>query len=179
LSSVSATIGKSKLKNQAVGHASNSKEKTMIESASSRRAILALAGLACVGWIGSATAATVSFKVPLSGAEQVPPVTTAGKGSADLTWDPSTRVITWDITDSGLTGPVTMAHFHNGAEGKNGPVVIWLSKKGTEAMGAIKGEATLTPDQAQQFEAGDWYINVHTKDHPAGEIRGQVKPPKG
>ncbi len=151
----------------------------MIDNVLSRRAILALAGLACVSLVGSATAATVSFKVPLSGAEQVPPVTTAGKGSADLTWDPSTRVVTWDITDSGLTGPVTMAHFHNGSEGKNGPVVIWLTKKDTEATGAIKGEATLTPEQAKVFEAGDWYINVHTKDHPAGEIRGQVKPPKG
>lgn len=69
---------------------------------------------------------------------------TAGKGSADLTWDPSTRVVSWDITHSGLTGPVTMAHFHNGSEGKNGPVVIWLTKKNTEAMGAIKGKATLT-----------------------------------
>ena len=55
-------------------------------------------------------------------------------------------------------------------------MVIWLTKKGTEAAGAIKGEETLTPEQAKQFEAGDWYINVHTKDHPAGEIRGQVKP---
>jgi hypothetical protein len=150
----------------------------MIDNVLSRRTILALMGLACVAWVGSATAAPVSFKVPLSGAEQVPPVTTTGKGSADLTWDPSTRVVTWDITDSGLTGPVTMAHFHNGAEGKNGPVVIWLTQKNTEATGGIKGDATLTPEQAQQFEAGDWYINVHTKDHPAGEIRGQVKPPK-
>jgi hypothetical protein len=154
------------------------KEETMINNALSRRAILALAGLACIGVVGSAAAATVSFNVPLTGSEQVPPVTTPGKGSADLTWDPNTRVVTWDITDSGLTGPVTMAHFHNAAEGKNGPVVIWLTKKGTEATGAIKGEATLTPEQAQQFEAGDWYINVHTKDNPAGEIRGQVKPPK-
>jgi hypothetical protein len=158
---------------------SNSKEETMIDNVLSRRAILALAGLACVGWVGSATAATISFKVPLTGAEQVPPVTTVGKGSADLTWNPSTHVVTWDITDSGLTGPVTMAHFHNGAEGKNGPVVIWLTKKDTEATGEIKGEATLTADQAKQFEAGDWYVNLHTKDHPAGEIRGQVKPPKG
>jgi hypothetical protein len=150
----------------------------MIDNALSRRAILVLVGLACIVWIGSATAATISFKVPLTGAAQVPPVTTAGTGSADLTWNPTTRVITWDVTDSGLTGPVTMAHFHNGAEGKNGPVVIWLTKQGTEATGAIKGEATLTPEQTKEFEAGDWYINVHTKDHPAGEIRGQVKPPK-
>ncbi len=150
----------------------------MTDRVLARRAILALAGLACIGWVGSATAATISFKVPLTSTEQVPPVTTAGKGNADLTWDPGTRVVTWDITDSGLTGPVTMAHFHDGPEGKNGPVVIWLTKKGTEATGPIKGEATLTPEQAKQFEAGDWYINVHTKDHPAGEIRGQVKPPK-
>ena len=81
----------------------------MIDNVLSRRTILALMGLACVAWVGSATAAPVSFKVPLSGAEQVPPLTTTGKGSADLTWDPSTRVVTWDITDSGLTGPVTMA----------------------------------------------------------------------
>ena len=76
------------------------------------------------GWRASAgsdqpaTAATISFKVPLTGTEQVPPVTTAGKGNADLTWDPGTRVVTWDITDSGLTGPVTMAHFHDGPEGE-------------------------------------------------------------
>ena len=69
-----------------------------------------------------------------------------------------------------------MAHFHGPvAEGKNAPVVIWLTKKGSEVEGAIKGEATLTPEQAKDFAAGDWYINVHTKDHPGGEIRGQVR----
>jgi hypothetical protein len=108
-----------------------------------------------------------------------------GKGSADLTWDPSARVVTWDITSSGLTGAVTMAHFHNGAEGKNGPVVIWLTKKNTQTTGAIKGKATLTPAQERQFEAGRL---VHQRAHQgpscgrdlrtAGEIRGQVTPPK-
>ena len=145
----------------------------------SRRTVCALAGLALTAWVGSATAATMSFKVPLSGDEQVPPVTTAGKGTADLTWDASTRVVTWDITYSGLTGEVTMAHFHNGPAGKNGKVVVWLTKKGSMTTDAIKGQETLTPEQAKQFEAGDWYINVHTKAHPAGEIRGQVMPPKG
>jgi len=151
----------------------------MIGNSLSRRTVLALAGLACIAWVGSATAASVSFKVPLTGMEQVPPVTTSGKGTADLTWDPSMRVVTWSISYSDMSSPVTMAHFHHGAQGKNGPVVIWLTKKGSPVESPIKGKATLTPEQAKAFEAGDWYINAHTKDHPAGEIRGQVMPPKG
>lgn len=77
-----------------------------------------------------------------------------------------------------MSSPVTMAHFRDGAPGKNGPVVIWLTKKGSAATSPIKGEATLTPAQAKAFEAGDWYVNVYTKDHPAGAIYGQVTPPK-
>ena len=70
-----------------------------------------------------------------------------------------------------------MAHFHGpAAQGKNGPRVIWLSPKGSPVQAPVKGEATLTPEQA--VSDGEWYINVHTRDHQAGEIRGQVMPPK-
>jgi len=34
----------------------------------------------------------------------------------------------------------------------------------------------LTPDQMKEFKAGDLYVNVHSDAHPAGEIRGQLKP---
>jgi len=148
--------------------------------AMSRRVAMVVAGVMAAAWAaGLAFAAPASFKVPLSGAQQVPPVQTPGTGTADLTYDPTTRVVTWSITYSGLSTPVTMAHFHGpAAEGKNGPVVIWLTKQGSPVESPIKGEATLTPEQAQQFTAGEWYINVHTRDHPAGEIRGQVMPPK-
>ena len=99
---------------------------------------------------------------------------------ADLTYDPTTRVVTWNITYSGLSSPATMAHFHGPAEkGKNASVVIWLTTQGSPPANPITGKATLSPDQAKQFEAGLWYINLHTKSHPAGEIRGQVVPPKG
>ena len=88
-------------------------------------------------------------------------------------------MLTWSISYEGLSAPATMAHFHGpAAAGKNGPVVIWLSKQGTPPASPIKGEATLTPEQAAQFTAGEWYINVHTQAHPGGEIRGQVVPPK-
>jgi CHRD domain len=145
----------------------------------SRRIVFAFAALACFAWMGSAQAAPMKFKVSLTGAQQVPALTTSGKGTAYLTWDPSTRVVTWHITYSGLSSAATMAHFHNGASGQNGPVVIWLTKKGSPVKSPINGKATLTADQAQQFAAGDWYINLHSKDHPGGEIRGQVTPPKG
>jgi hypothetical protein len=73
-----------------------------------------------------------------------------------------------------------MAHFHGPAEpGKNAGVLIWLTKQGSPVESPIKGEATLTPEQAQQLMAGEWYVNVHTQAHAAGEIRGQVVLPKG
>jgi hypothetical protein len=145
----------------------------------SRRTMLALAPLA---WTGSATvalAAPTTISTPLSGAQQVPPVQTSGSGTATLTYDPATRHLTWTVTYTGLSGDPTMAHFHGpAAAGKNAGVLIWISKQGTPPTSPITGEITLTPEQAQQFMAGDWYVNVHTKEHPGGEIRGQVMPPK-
>ena len=142
--------------------------------------VIAFAGLLTVFAPGGhAVAAPASFTVPLTGEQQVPPVQTPGSGTAELTYDPATRIVTWSITYSGLSGPATMAHFHGPAgPGKNAGVEVWLTKKGGPVSSPIKGQAKLTPAQAQQFMAGDMYINVHTKEHPDGEIRGQVMPPK-
>ncbi len=151
-----------------------------MQNAISRRTVLVLTGGAgAMAMASVAHAAPMSMTVPLTGAQQVPPVQTSGNGSADLTYDPSSRQLTWTITYSGLTGPATMAHIHGPApEGKNAPVEVWLSKKGSTASSPIKGEDTLTPDEAKQMMAGDTYINVHTAAHPGGEIRGQIMPPK-
>jgi CHRD domain len=146
----------------------------------SRRSVIVAASLAGIAvWAASSQAAPLSFKVALTGAQQVPPMQTTATGTADLTYDPATRMLTWSVTSKGLSGPATMAHFHGpAAEGKNAPPVIWLSEKGAPVPDPIKGSATLTPEQAQQFMAGEWYVNVHTQADPGGEIRGQVMPPK-
>jgi hypothetical protein len=129
--------------------------------------------------VGAVRADATSFKVPLTGAQCVPAVDTPGSGTADLTYDPATRIVTWNITYTGLSSPSTMAHFHGPAEqGQNAPPVIWLSTQGSPPANPMTGTATLTPDQAKQFSAGEWYVNVHSQSHPAGEIRGQVIPPK-
>ena len=148
---------------------------------SSRALTLLTVSLLGLGlWAGTAQAAPESFKVSLTGAQQVPSVETAGTGSADFTYDPATRELSWTITYRGLSGPVTMAHLHGpAAQGKNSGVQIWLTAQGSPVESPIRGHATLTAEQAQQLAAGEWYVNVHTKAHPAGEIRGQVRPPKG
>lgn len=147
---------------------------------SSLRAVIPLAIVLGIGGTSVVQAAPVSFQVPLSGAQCVPPVQTSGMGTADLTYDPATRVVTWKIPYSGLSSATTMAHFHGPAKpGENGPALIWLSVQGSPPANPLTGSATLTPEQAKQFSAGEWYVNVHTKSNPAGEIRGQVVPPKG
>ena len=67
---------------------------------------------------GAVRADAISFKVPLTGAQCVPPVDTTGSGTADLTYDPATRIVTWNITYSGLSSPTTMAHFHGPAQAR-------------------------------------------------------------
>jgi hypothetical protein len=144
-----------------------------------QRSLIPYAIILGVAWVGAAQADPVSFQVLLSGAQCVPPVDTTGSGTADLTFDPATRVVAWKIPYSGLSSPSTMAHFHGPAkQGQNAPPVIWLSTQGSPPANPMTGSATLTPEQAQQFSAGEWYVNVHTQSHPAGEIRGQVIPPK-
>jgi len=144
-----------------------------------RRTIFATLFLLAVASASETEASAVSFSVKLTGTDQVPPVQSAGVGTADLTYDPANRKVIWSITTSGLSGPVTMAHFHGPAPaGKNAAVTLWLTRQGLPNAGPIRGGATLTSEQAEQFAAGLWYINVHTKEHPDGEIRGQVVPPK-
>ena len=151
-----------------------------MDFAISRRIVLSFVLVAGLVWPGAVSAASLSFKVPLTGAQSVPPVDTSGAGTANLTYDPATRMVSWDISYNGLSSPVTMAHFHGPAqEGKNASVVIWLTVQGKPLTNPIEGSAILTTEQAQQFSAGEWYVNVHTESHPAGEIRGQVIPPKG
>ena len=121
---------------------------------------------------GGAQAAEVNFKADLSGASEVPPVSTAGKGTATAALDTTTKTLTWTVTYSGLSGPATAGHIHGpAAPGANAGVLVPFS---VSTASPFKGSATLTDAQIADLEAGRTYINIHTADNKGGEIRGQL-----
>ena len=106
----------------------------------------------------------------LTAAAEVPPKASSGTGTAKINLSGNT--LTWTVTYSGMTGPVTAGHFHGPAlPGANAGVVVPFA--GSLAS-PITGSATLTDAQVADLKAGKWYINLHTAANPGGEIRGQV-----
>lgn len=88
---------------------------------------------------------------------------------------------------------IKMAHIHMGSAEENGPVVVWLyppappakliegSTNGVlqekvipkdDLVGQLKGEDLW--DLVKMMKDGQTYVNVHTDQYPAGEIRGQI-----
>lgn len=131
---------------------------------------VALFGLVAVG--SPAVAGTISFTSNLKASEEIPPNDSKGTGTVAATYDTASKMFSWTITYSGLTGPATAAHFHGPAQlGFNAPPVIPISGS---LKSPIKGETALTEAQAKDLEAGLWYFNVHTAAHPSGEIRAQL-----
>ena len=112
-----------------------------------------------------------ALNVKLSGAEEVPPVGTAGSGSGSFRIGDdgaiSGSVATKDV-------PGTMAHIHLGARGKNGPVIVPLVKKG-DTYSVAEGHK-LTDAQMKAFKEGNLYVNVHSNKYKGGEVRGQLQP---
>jgi len=114
----------------------------------------------------------ISYTARLDGASETPPKPSKGEGKAVITLDTDAHTLNWTIAYSGLTGPVTMAHFHGPAEpGVAAGVVVPIS--GPFASPLV-GQTTLSDIQIGDLRASLWYINLHTAQYPGGEIRGQV-----
>ena len=123
-----------------------------------------------MGIYGSGVALGADVKVMLTGANEVPPVTTSasGDGAISIADDGS---VSGSVTTKGVQG--TAAHIHMAAAGNNGPVIVPFTKEG-DTYKAPAG-AKLNADQLKAFKSGDLYVNVHSAANPNGEIRGQLK----
>lgn len=110
--------------------------------------------------------------VDLTGAQEVPPVSTkaSGKSMIKVADDKS---VSGTITFSGMSA--TAAHIHQGAAGANGAVIIPLTKTSDTGF-AVPANAKLSDAQYAAYKGGGLYVNVHSAANPGGEIRAQLKP---
>jgi hypothetical protein len=120
----------------------------------------------------SLTASAEDVKVTLTGAEEVPAVTTKAMGEATLAIGKDMSV-SGTVKTTGVEG--VAAHIHLAEAGKNGPPVVTLIK-GEGGTWTTPPGAKLTEEQYKAFKDGQLYVNVHSAAHKSGEIRGQLKP---
>jgi hypothetical protein len=149
-----------------------------------------LASSAMIASTASADLITLNF--PINVEQEVPaPTIPTGfnpSGMGTVIVNTSTMMIQWEITYSGLTGPIVGpgAHFHGPADfGQTAGVELFIAGHGSDfplpqpASGVLTGSAQLTSQQQSDLLAGLWYVNIHTAMNQPGEIRGQVVPTPG
>jgi CHRD domain len=115
--------------------------------------------------------AAMSETLALTGASEVPAVTTTATGSATVTIG-ADRSVKASVTAKDMTA--TASHIHMGAAGTNGPVIVPFAKTGDNAFAAAP-DAKLTEEQYAAYKAGNLYVNVHSAKNAGGEIRAQLK----
>jgi hypothetical protein len=153
-----------------------------------RRLSLALAGLFVLLVSAQAEAQIVNFTAALSGGNEVPGVVTGAVGTGTVSLNLATQVVTYRIDVYNMPVGTTASHFHVGAPGVSGPVVVnFTVATGISNDYAISGTASasdLTARAAQGINSwedfiqalllGNIYMNVHSTANGGGEIRGQV-----
>jgi hypothetical protein len=110
------------------------------------------------------------FVSKMTGAQEVPPVTSTGTGIASVAVDYRSPTVRYAV---GTSLAPTMAHIHPGIAGVASAPILTFSNPGA----SFAGTGTLTAAQIDDLGAGRLYTNVHTTAFPNGEIRGQLLRP--
>lgn len=150
---------------------------------------ISLSVLFTLSFVDGAYAAKYPYKAPLSGQNEVPAVESSATGEGEFK-APANGTIGYKVNITGISN-ASAAHIHLAKAGENGDVVADLlhtptSKDKDTAYGMIfRGNLTdsslkgpmqgkTIDDLAAAMDSGETYVNVHTTEHPDGEIRGQI-----
>ncbi|MCC5954012.1 MAG: CHRD domain-containing protein, partial [Acidimicrobiia bacterium] len=165
---------------------------TMTSTTPARRAVAALAALSLLVVVLGASP-TPSGAAPGPDEPQVLPIETAAthvarmdagqevhqpnsdaRGVAVVSVDAIAGAVCFDISfdDPFFDADVTAAHIHTGGAGVDGPVLIDLDWPGNGPAGCVTASAT--DASSVNADPSGFYVNVHTVQFPAGEVRGQL-----
>jgi hypothetical protein len=108
----------------------------------------------------------------MAGAFEVPAVNTQGIGLSSIVLTSNLLKMQYKIVVTNLTGPITNAHIHYGAFGRNGGIAAPLAF--TAGSNVLTGTIDVTQQILDSLVAGKLYVNIHTGINSGGEIRGQL-----
>jgi CHRD domain len=156
-----------------------------------------MAAVVAVLMVASVAHAEGIFVATLSGAEEVPPVTTNTTGRAVIAFNEDDTAAEFLLqVRRGVR--ITQAHIHCGPRGVNAPIFVFLAglnMQGYDVDGIFPwiSNATVTDtsiiprttaecpiavtnlrDLKQLILDGNAYVNVHSVANPGGEVRGQL-----
>lgn len=153
------------------------------------------------GWAADSDSKSPRVSTQLRSEHEIPAVSSPARGTFKASIDAQGTSINYELTFDGLQALITMAHIHMAQPFANGAIVVWLcGTPGTNTMGPTGTQTcpesgtvtgTILPEHIQtvpaqgiatgEFEElvaairrGLTYVNVHTVQSPAGEIRGQL-----
>lgn len=127
-----------------------------------------------------------NFAANLTGQHEVPPTNSPGTGEITLVpVSPTNNTIDYYLNTTGMQ-QITQAHIHSGANGTNGPIIVTLFKfdpprdqatinsniAEVELEGPLQNKTIA--DLITTMQNGSAYVNIHTVQHPDGDIRGQI-----
>jgi hypothetical protein len=157
---------------------------------SRRRMLKTVAGGTALAWstpaIVSVAAGAVAgtplacmHSTSMSGAQEVPPTSEDGTGTAVITISGSE--VCWEIDVENVEAPVA-AHIHEAPAGSNGPIVVDLSPPltpvacGSSVCLHSEGCTEVDSDLAAAIctNPAGFYVNVHNAQFPGGAVRGQL-----
>jgi hypothetical protein len=147
-------------------------------------AVGALGAMAGCGGDGATLPRNASYVAVLTGANEIPPRSMSGSGSA--TFDVRDGLAAYRVTVANLTMAPTLAHILIGGKDQIGIPIVRLplmASSGVIAAGTIDlrgsitfNNTTISGDSLHAlFENGNAYVNVYTPTYPGGEIRGQIE----
>jgi trimeric autotransporter adhesin len=121
-----------------------------------------------------------TYAAAMNGANEVAPpalVATSATGTATITVNGN--LLTYTLTTTGFAAGTTApaggtalpAHIHNGAAGVNGGIMVNLT---SNLNASASGTVTVVDSVLAKMRTGNAYVNVHTNNRSAGEIRGQL-----
>ena len=114
----------------------------------------------------------------LTSSQEVPANDSKGTGTADVTYNKETKMLSYKIDYTGLTGDATMAHIHGTApKGTNAGVAHDLTPVLKKSASGSFVDSVKVGDKIKEDSllSGFYYFNIHTKKNPGGEIRAQIE----